>query len=397
MTQALAVVDVIIVGAGAAGLLCAREAGRRGRKVLVLEKNAKVGAKILISGGGRCNFTNLEIRSDAYVSENPHFCKSALSRFTAEDFIELVRSYDIPFHEKKLGQLFCDRSAKEIVSMLLSECRKSGVEIVTGVSVGKVLHEGGHFEVETSQGRFKSDSLVMATGGLSYPKIGASGFGYEMARQFGLAIVPPAPALDGFRASRDFLKAFSDLTGVSADVVATCHGMSFRENVLFTHFGLSGPAALQASLYWRAGDVVTINLLPECNAGEWLLSKKKEGSRMEIKNLLAMVFTKRLAERLCELLLPQDVPIHQMSDRVLEEFGKKLNRWEFQPVGTMGYDRAEVTRGGVRTDELSSKTMESKKVPGLYFVGEVVDVTGWLGGYNFQWAWSSGWCAGQYS
>lgn len=390
------VYDVTILGAGAAGLLCAIEAAKRGRRTVVIEHAKKPGGKILISGGGRCNFTNLEAEAGSYVSENPHFCKSALSRFTSQDFIALIQRHGIPFHEKKLGQLFCDRSAKDVLHMLIEEIEKAGAVLQTGIEPREISKSGDGFLLTTSDGDFASRSLVVATGGLSFPKVGASDFGYEVARKFGLNVEAMAPALDGFRGDGPFLQSFRDLAGVSADVLITCHGASFRENVLWTHFGLSGPAALQASLYWRPGDTVVLNLLPDVDAGEWLVAKKREGSRMEVKNLLAGVLTKRLAERLCELALPQATPLHQTADRVLMEFGRRLNGWEFRPQGTMGYDRAEVTRGGVSTEELSSKTMESKKVPGLYFIGEVVDVTGWLGGYNFQWAWSSGWVAGQY-
>ncbi len=390
--------DVIIIGGGAAGLFCAIEAGKRGRKVLVLEHAPKVGAKILISGGGRCNFTNLVARSESFVSENPHFCISALSRFTSEDFISRVRKHGIAFHEKKLGQLFCDHSARDILNLLLKECETSKVLLRVGVETQRVIKTPEGFLLKTTEGELDCTSLVIATGGLSFPKIGASGFGYDIAKHFGLRVVATAPALDGFRCDSEFLKMFRDLTGVSTEVTIVSGGSTvpFRESLLWTHFGLSGPAALQASLYWREGDDVSVDLMPDTNADDWLISKKKEGARMEVKNLLAGIFPKRLSDRLCELWLPGPAPLHQTSDKILGDFGGKLNRWKFKPAETMGYDRAEVTRGGVSTDELSSKTMEARKVPGLYFIGEVVDVTGWLGGYNFQWAWSSGWCAGQH-
>ena len=384
--------DVLIIGGGAAGLMCARQAGLRGRRVIVLEHAPKLGAKILISGGGRCNFTNLHVVPQNYVSENPHFCKSALSRYRPEDFISLVKSYDIPFHEKKLGQLFCDESARAIVTMLVSECEKASVVLKTNQKITSVTKEDA-FIVTTQHEMYHASSLVIATGGLSYPKIGASGFGYDIARQFGLNVTPTAPALDGFRADVAFLEKYRDLTGVSLDVTMTVNGQTFRENILFTHFGVSGPAALQASLYWRNGDDVLVNLLPERDAAEWLLNKKKEGSRMTVKNVLKEFYPERFAETISEDF--SQSPLVQVPDRALKEFGAGLNHWIFRPAATMGYDRAEVTRGGVSTDELSSKTMEAKKVPGLYFIGEVVDVTGWLGGFNFQWAWSSAAAAGE--
>ena len=387
--------DVVILGAGGAGLLCAREAGRRGRKVLVLERNHKAGAKILISGGGRCNFTNLATPSTAYVSRNPHFAKSALSRFTPEDFLALVKAHGVPFHEKKLGQLFCDRSAKDILNLLLEECLGAGVEILLETDIEKVSKDGDQFAVETNRGSFLAASLVVATGGLSLPKVGATALGYEIARQFGLEVVPTAPALDGFRLDPSLLERLKALSGVSLDVVLSCNGASFRENILFTHLGLSGPASLQASLYWKPGTAITIDLLPERNAGDWLADRKREGSKTLLKNELGAFFPKSFAEVFCELQGAPEEPLARIPDRTLRGFGALLNQWTVTPTGTVGYDRAEVTRGGVATEELSSKTMESKKVPGLYFIGEVVDVTGWLGGYNFQWAWASGWAAGQ--
>jgi len=388
--------DVVILGAGAAGMMCAIEAGKRGRRVLVLDHAGKVGAKILISGGGRCNFTNLLTPPEAYVSENPHFCKSALSRFRPEDFISLVRAHGVSFHEKKLGQLFCDRTAKDIVRLLTTECEKAGVTVRLSTEIHSIIREGDLFFIDTTCGAFRAASLVIATGGLSIPKIGATGLGYDIARQFGLKIIPTAPALDGFLLNAQSLATLRDLSGVSVDCVVTCSGVSFRENILFTHRGLSGPAALQASLYWRQGEPLTINLLPDHNAALWLIDKKRSGSRAEIKNLLAMFLPKNLAETLGTLHDFPGGPLLQISDKTLKEIGQLLNAWTLEPAGTVGYDKAEVTRGGVSTDELSSKTMESKKIPGLYFIGEVVDVTGRLGGFNFQWAWASGWVAGQY-
>lgn len=377
--------------------MCAVEAGKRGRRVVVLDHAAKVGAKILISGGGRCNFTNLQTPAEAYVSENPHFCKSALSRFQPEQFISLVKAHDIPFHEKKLGQLFCDQSAKDIVRLLVSECERAGATIQLQTKITGVRKESDGFVVETDRGHLSCASLVVATGGLSIPKIGATGLGYEIARQFGLAVIPTAPALDGFRLEETLLDRLKELSGVSIDVTVTSNGTTFRENILFTHMGLSGPAALQASLYWRPGSPIMINLLPSTDAAAWLIEKKKSGSRAEVKNLLGQLLPKSFAETFSVLHTFPTAPLPQISDKALQEIGGVLNAWEIVPAGTVGYDKAEVTRGGVSTDELSSKTMESKKVPGLYFIGEVVDVTGWLGGYNFQWAWASGWVAGQYA
>lgn len=403
--------DVVIIGAGGAGMMCAIQAGRRGRTVLVLDHSKKLGGKILISGGGRCNFTNLGASPAQYVSKNPHFCKSALSRFTPGDFIEMVKAHDIPFHEKKLGQQFCDRSAEEIVEMLKKECDEAGAEIKLGCSVlgiERLEHAGAskkndgalsdtpaRFQVKTSLGDFQCESLVVATGGLSIPKIGATGFGYELARQFGHSIIETEPALDGFTFSAADSERFRGLAGISVDCTIECGGVSFRENALFTHAGLSGPAALQASLHWNRGDAVTIDLSPDRDLFQFFIQKKHEGNRSLVKNLLSEVLASRLAERLCELDFQSTLPLPQVSERELEVFCKKLHRFVIVPAGTVGYSKAEVTRGGVNTDELSSKTMESKRVPGLYFIGEVVDVTGWLGGYNFQWAWASGWAAGQ--
>ncbi len=390
-------VDVIIIGAGGAGMMCAIQAGKRGRRVIVLDHAGKVGGKILISGGGRCNFTNLGAGPRNYVSNNPHFCKSALSRFPADSFIQMVREHGIPFHEKKLGQLFCDGSAQAIVTLLKTECQKAGVEILLGTSVQRLSRhaEDRSFQVETSQGVYTSSSVVIATGGLSIPKLGATGWGYSVAQQFGLALTERAAALDGFVFSETQAQVCRQLAGVSIDVVMTCNDVSFRENILFTHTGMSGPAALQASLHWRPGDEVSLDLLPECSAYEWFLGKKKEGSRALVKNLLSYLLPGRFAGYFCELYFPSESPLLQISDKEIQNFCQKIHAWTLRPSGTVGYSKAEVTRGGVDTHELSSKTMEAKKEPGLFFIGEVVDVTGWLGGYNFQWAWASGWAAGQ--
>ncbi len=389
--------DVVIIGAGGAGMMCAREAGKRGRRVAIIDHAPKVGAKILISGGGRCNFTNRGTGPDNYVSQNPHFCKSALSRFTPADFIALVKDYRIPYHEKKLGQLFCDRSAKDIVEMLVSECEKAGVELLLKCTCEEI-RKSNRFELSTSLGEMTCDSLVIATGGLSIPKVGATDFGYRIARQFGLNIVYPAPALDGFRFSPEDLKKFGDLTGVSTDALVSCNEASFRENILFTHAGLSGPAALQASLYWEPDDPVEIDFLPAFEPGrleESFIKKKEKGLKSEVKTLLGDLLPQRLAETLCALNLPPHATLQQLSDKAIGSFASGIHHFSFTPHSTVGYSKAEVTRGGVDTQELSSKTMECRKLPGLYFIGEVVDVTGQLGGYNFQWAWSSGWAAGQ--
>jgi predicted Rossmann fold flavoprotein len=392
--------DVVILGAGGAGLMCAMQAGGRGRSVLVLDHASKVGGKILISGGGRCNFTNLGASPANYVSSNPHFCKSALSRYPSSKFIELVDRHGIDYHEKKLGQLFCDTSAKEIVKLLTTECEWAGVEIALSTQIEKIerLEESAlpnRFLVTTSRGAFQCESLVVATGGLSIPKIGATGIGYNIAEQFGLKLVERAAALDGFVFTDEDTASFRELAGLSVDVIIETGGKSFRENILFTHAGLSGPAALQASLHWYPGQAVRVNLLPDTPMFDWFLSQKKAGNRSQVKNLLCQVLPARFADKFCALYFPSDLPLPQVSEKALKAFCELLHAWTFVPGGTVGYSKAEVTRGGVSTDELSSKTLEANQVPGLHFIGEVVDVTGWLGGYNFQWAWASGWAAGQ--
>lgn len=385
--------DAIIIGAGGAGMMCAMTAGRRGRKILLLDHAEVIGRKIMISGGGRCNFTNLHAGPGNYASTNPHFCKSALSRYKPADFIALVRQHGIAFHEKKLGQLFCDGSAKQIVDMLLAECKSAAVQIRGNCKIKQVRHCEGGFAVDTVQETFRARSVVVATGGLSIPKIGATGFGYEVAKQFGLQLVPVFPALVGFDLSADDQTALAELSGVSFDSNVSCNKIAFRENTLFTHTGISGPAILQASLYWNAGDRLLINTLPELPAEEWLLASKRKGTRKELKNVLAEVLPARLAEKLCQMRTVSR-PVADVSDKDLRALGSLLNSWPLIPARNFGYQKAEVTRGGVSTSELSSQTMEAKKVPGLYFIGEVVDVTGWLGGYNFQWAWASGVAAG---
>jgi hypothetical protein len=381
---------VVVVGGGAAGLLCAITAGRRGRSVTVLEHNAEIGRKILISGGGRCNFTNLHTTAANFRSRNPHFAKSALARFTPGDFLAMVERHGIPYHEKTLGQLFCDRSARDITGMLVAECEAAGVRIVTGHKVERV---GPDLALETSAGLFRPESLVIASGGLTVPKIGATPFGYEVARQFGLSIVECRPALAPLTWAPEDQRRFDGLAGVAADSVACADGHAFREKLLFTHRGLSGPAVLQASTYWQPGSAVEIDLLPAVDLGVELRQARNTGSKAEARSIAARHLPKRLADRWFE--------IHgfgkataAMSDREIDAIVQSLRSWRVHPAGTEGFDKAEVTGGGVDTAELSSQTMEARKRPGLYFIGEVVDVTGQLGGFNFQWAWASGFAAG---
>lgn len=383
--------DVIIIGGGAAGLFCALTAGQRGRSVLVIEHAEEVGKKILISGGGRCNFTNLHARPENYISRNPNFHKSALARFTPHDFIELVKRHGIEFYEKKLGQLFCRGSAKEIVLMLLDECRRGGVEIRADCRVIEVDRRD-HYIVETSQGRFESDALVIATGGLSIPKMGATDFGYRLARQFGLRIVPTRPALVPLTLSEEDRRVLTPLSGISIDSLVSLRRQYFRENILVTHQGLSGPAILQISSYWEPGETIEVDLLPEVRAEE-ALNQERAGGK-ELKTVLAQYWPSRFAQAWTALNAPSK-PLRQYSSRQLQEIAEKIHGWRLKPNGTEGYRKAEVTAGGVDTDDLSSKTMESRRVPGLFMIGEVVDVTGQLGGYNFQWAWASGFAAGQ--
>ncbi|HSS18818.1 MAG TPA: NAD(P)/FAD-dependent oxidoreductase [Pyrinomonadaceae bacterium] len=387
--------DVVIIGGGAAGLLCAIEAGRRGRRVVVLEHNSTIGKKIAISGGGRCNFTNLNTGADNFISANPHFCKSALARYTPADFISLVEKHRIAFHEKKLGQLFCDGSAQQIITLLLEEASETGVEIRCGSTVQSVNksnpNEGG-FEIKTNSGSIVSETVVVATGGLSIPPLGATDFGYRLARQFGIEIREPWPALVPFTLSREELRALTPLSGVSVDASVSCRGAQFRENILVTHRGLSGPAILQISSYWGPGRSIVVNLLPEVAADELL--REQENKELSLANFLSQFLPRRFAAAWCALHFPSQ-PLKRYTPRQLTDIARKLNHWEVLPVGTEGYRKAEVTAGGVSTDELSSQTMEVKKVPGLYFIGEVVDVTGQLGGYNFQWAWASGHAAGR--
>lgn len=380
--------DAIIIGAGAAGLFCAAQAGKRGRKVLVLEHNSQVGRKILISGGGRCNFTNINTKAENFISANPHFCKSALTRYTPQDFVELVKKHRIEFYEKKLGQLFCRESSRQIVEMLLKECSLGKVKILNDCSI-KVVRKDNFFELETTQGNFSCESLVIATGGLSFPKIGATDFGYKIARQFGLKIVPTSPSLVPLVFAGE--KSFSRLAGVSIDANISTNKTDFRENILFTHKGLSGPAVLQISNYWQREKQISIDLLPDFDAAE--LFEKNTQSKQTVENFLSKFLPNRFAEIFAAELF-SDKPLNQLSRKEREKIVETLNNWQVLFKETEGYHKAEVTRGGIDTNAISSQTMETKQVKGLYFIGEVVDVTGWLGGYNFQWAWASGFAAG---
>jgi predicted Rossmann fold flavoprotein len=381
--------DVLILGAGAAGLMCAIEAGKRGRRVAVLERAERIGKKILISGGGRCNFTNLHCTAENFLSGNPHFARSALARYTPQDFIELVKKHGIRYHEKTLGQLFCDHSAHEIVSMLERECRTAGVLIFTGIRFEKVEHEG-EFTVRAGERTFNAASLVVATGGLSIPKMGATAFGYELARQFGLNVLPTRPALVPLVLNATDKNSYSDLSGVSAEVTASIDKQSFREKMLITHRGLSGPAILQISSYWNGAEPIRVDLVPDAQVTASLLASGARRDLSALKAALRSVLPQRLADRWLELHPPKG-----WSNHALEDWEREVHSWHALPQGTEGYDKAEVTAGGMDTNELSPKTMESRKIPGLYFIGEVVDVTGHLGGFNFQWAWASGFCAGQ--
>ncbi len=386
--------DVVIIGGGAAGLMCAIEAGKRGRRVLVIERNSQIGKKILISGGGRCNFTNLQVTPDNFLSANRHFCKSALARYTPSDFIAMVARHGIAYHEKERGQLFCDHSAKLIVTMLANECWQAGARIDVNAVVTSVDRAGDGFITETGGGPIQSESLVIASGGLSIPKMGATNFGYELAHRFGHSVVPTRPALVPLRFSADDLARYQDLSGVGLPVEASCDGQSFNAPMLFTHRGISGPAILQISSYWKHGEELRINLLPGSDAEEWLLGRQQSRPAAELKSVLGERFPKRLAQRLSEIQFGSR-PLRQYRAAELRQVAAQLQSWAFHPIGTEGYRTAEVTAGGINTDELSSTTMESKKVPGIYIVGEVVDVTGQLGGFNFQWAWASGHAAGQ--
>ena len=392
--------DVIVIGGGAAGLFCALTAGQRGRSVLVLDSSNKVGKKILMSGGGGCNFTNLDITPENYLSQNPHFCISALNRYNQWQFIDLVERHNIPYHEKSHGELFCDNSSKDILKMLLDECTAVGVVIETKAMISQVevCKEGG-FTLSVKEKRFQCRSLVIASGGLSIPTLGASGFGYDIAEQFGLNLLPRAAGLVPFTFS-DWVKDISETnSGLSVDVEMSVNGMTFRENLLFTHRGISGPAALQLSSYWKPGQFISVNLLPDQNAQLLLLELKQSKPKSLLRSLLAPLLSKGLTQSLESIYWTtySDTAIAEIPNGVLEYIADTLSNWQLKPSGTEGYRTAEVTLCGVDTDQISSKTMECKAQSGLYFVGEVLDVTGHLGGYNFQWAWASGYAAGSYA
>ena len=386
--------DVIVLGAGAAGLMAGIEAARRGRRVVVIDHAARAGEKIRISGGGRCNFTNLGITADRFLSKNPRFALSALKRFTAWDFIGRLDAAGIAWHEKTLGQLFCDGSAKEVVALLTDDLAAAGAELWLSCTVGAVPRSGQGFEVETARGPLRAASVIVATGGKSIPKMGATGFGYQIAESFGLPLVETRPGLVPLTFAEQELAWMAPLAGVALPGRVSCGKVGFDEAVLFTHRGLSGPAILQISSYWREGQAVSLNLCPGVDAAAALRSAKQENGRALLRTALARLVPEKLARRI-EAELGMEAPIGTLSNAALERVAGHLRDWRLMPVGSEGYRTAEVTLGGVDTDALDARTMEAKGVPGLYFVGEVVDVTGWLGGYNFQWAWSSGWAAGQ--
>ena len=383
--------DVIIIGAGAAGMMCAMEAGKRGRSVLIMDHANKLAEKIRISGGGRCNFTNRQVKPENYLSQNPHYCRSALARYTSLDFIALLEKHRIAYHEREHGQLFCNDSAQQIIDMLKQECDAAGVEWRLSCTINQI-NKNQDFSIITDSGTYTASSLVIATGGLSIPKIGASAFGYRIAEQFDIAVTPLRAALVPLTFHPQDLTLFSDLSGISIDATISCNDAQFRENILLTHRGLSGPAILQISSYWKHGDQLHINLLPDLDAHSWLMAHKN--SQMVLTNLLAQHLPKRFAQKWCDTHA-QVKPMNKYSEQELQSLADQLHDWQITPSGTVGYKKAEVTLGGVDTNELSSKTMEAKKVTGLYFIGEVVDVTGQLGGFNFQWAWASGHAAGQ--
>ena len=401
--------DIIVIGAGAAGMMCAAQAGMRGRRVLLIDHAEKLGERIRVSGGGRCNFTNRTVSADNYLSQNPHFCRSALARFSQFDFIAMMDKRRIPYHEREHGQLFCDESAQEIIDMLRDACEDAGVQWAFPCAVQQIKLQAAEavkpYAVATDQGCFTCQSLVVATGGLAIPKIGASPFGYRLAEQFGIPVIPPKPALVPLALAPELLEAMKPLAGATLDATAQFDDAQFRENVLITHRGLSGPAILQISSYWqmqeyRAGkkQPVEIDLLPGLDAGAWL-EEHRQG-RVHLPNLLAEHLPRRFAHEWCALLGGEKItirPISELGRRDLEMIAGKLNAWQLVPAGTLGFAKAEVTLGGGATHAVSLITMEAKAAPGLYFIGEVVDVTGWLGGYNFQWAWSSGWVAGQFA
>ncbi|KAB0571515.1 NAD(P)/FAD-dependent oxidoreductase [Brucella pituitosa] len=386
-------VDVLVIGAGAAGMMCAVEAAKRGRSVLVLDHARKPGDKIRISGGGRCNFTNIHASPKNFLSQNPHFCISALSRYTQRDFIKLVEKYRIAYHEKTLGQLFCDGSATQIIDMLLDEMHRYGARLQLETAIETVEKTDRGFVIRHSGGTVSAKSLVIATGGKSIPKMGATGFGYDVATRFGLRIVETRPGLVPLTFEPHLLERLKPLAGVAVDAVVSCKKTKFAEAMLFTHRGISGPSILQISSYWREGDEIVISMLPTTDLFEALREQRSKNGKQALQTALSFFVPKKLAQ-----LIAADFPatnLADLSDAVLRRAAAAVNDWHVKPAGSEGYRTAEVTLGGVDTRDLDSKTMEAKNVPGLYFIGEVVDVTGWLGGYNFQWAWSSGWCAGQ--
>jgi len=401
----LSIFDVIVIGAGAAGMMCAAQAAQRGRRVLLLDHGGKLGERIRISGGGRCNFTNRSVGAENYLSQNPHFCRSALARFSQHDFIKMVERRRIPYHEREHGQLFCDDSAQDIIDMLKDACDAAGVQWAMPCAVKQVARiegkDGMRFSLATERGTFRCQSLVIASGGLAVPQIGASPFGYKLAEQLGLAVVPPKPALVPLALAPETLIPLKPLAGATLDAATQCNGGSFRENVLLTHRGLSGPAILQISSYWQMQEYsggkkqpIEIDLLPDTDATAWLAEQRN--SKVRLSSLLAEHLPRRFAQEWCALF-GWEKPLNEFANRDISTVAAALKGWALMPSGTLGYAKAEVTLGGVDTDALSSKSMEAKAVPGLYFIGEVVDVTGWLGGYNFQWAWSSGWVAGQFA
>ena len=388
--------DVIIIGAGAAGMMCAIESGKRGKSVLLLDHSKKIGEKIRISGGGRCNFTNLNTHSSKFISANKKFMLSALNQYTHNDFIKLVESHNIKFHEKKLGQLFCDESAQQIIDMLVDECEKANIIFLRGINVQNIKKDEKNYFIELIDNSYSSSSLVIATGGLSIPKIGATKFGYEIAKKFNLDITPLSAALVPLTFSDNILSMCRELTGISQDAIVSYGKTFFKEGMLFTHRGLSGPSILQISSYWKLTNEININLCPEFNVFEYLSLKKISNSKQDIISSISEILPKRLAVSLCNHLKING-RISEISNKILSKLASFINSWSLKPTGTEGYRTAEVTLGGINTNELSSKTMMSKKHEGLFFIGEVVDVTGHLGGYNFQWAWSSGYVAGQYT
>ena len=389
-------IDVLIIGASASGLMCAIEAAKRGRKVTVLDHVNKPGKKILMSGGGRCNFTNYHVSAENYISHNPHFCKSALSRYTQWDFLALVNQYQIPFHERSHGQLFCNESAKDILNMLLSECEKNAVTIKLKTEITSVKKlDNENFQIETQATDYTCQSLVIATGGLSIPKMCATPLGYKIAEQFDIKVWPTTAGLVAFTLQPEEKERFSPLSGIAIESVVSNQRISFRENILYTHRGLSGPAILQISSYWQPGESISINLLPDLNLVEVLKEAQQQHPQQQLKNCLAHHLPKRVIDALVKGYL-SDRALQTLSHKEFKSVAEQLQNWIIKPNATLGYRTAEVTLGGVDCDALSSRSMESRTVPGLFFIGEVVDVTGWLGGYNFQWALSSGWCAGQY-